>query len=159
MGTRITDIFWRIVWPIQRLIKRLFIWPWQRVRRGWSDRDAWSGGQYAAGILTDLLTHYADTNRGTRVQFLAEARPGMMLSEATDEDWEAANALQVQQFRQHAEVLRRFAEDAEIYDDVTLRALDMTEEQFLAECGPAMRESELRETFVWLGTNIQRMWD
>jgi hypothetical protein len=144
---------------IRRLPKVLFVYPWQRVTRGWSDRDSWDGGSYLAGIAADILNRYADTNTGTKSSYLYEVDPNLTLDAATNEDWDKANAIQVSQYRQHAAVLARYHEGADIYTDRMLEVMKMTEQEYLDKFGPGIHESEWKATMAWLGQNLEGMWD
>lgn len=39
-------------------------WSWQRMRRGWSDRDTWNLDSYLAHVISGSVTHLRDHGRG-----------------------------------------------------------------------------------------------
>ena len=39
-------------------------WSWQRMRRGWSDRDTWNLDSYLAHVISGSVTHLRDQGRG-----------------------------------------------------------------------------------------------
>ncbi len=72
---RSSSVFWRVyymlydvVWAIRRALTvdnlscqvRKPKWAWQRMRRGWSDRDVWSFDRYLAGVIAGGLDKLSD---------------------------------------------------------------------------------------------------
>jgi hypothetical protein len=49
---------WRSTWhpPLWRRLR----WNWQRMRRGWSDRDTWSLDWYLAGVISGSVAYMRD---------------------------------------------------------------------------------------------------
>ena len=76
------ELFYRIYYYQYRYLwRQIFIWPWQRVVRGWDDRASWSVDYWLADIMPAILTQLKNDKQGIPSSF-CYTRPY-----TKDEDW------------------------------------------------------------------------
>lgn len=63
--------------------RRWFVYPIQRIKRGWSDQDVWSLHDYLEEVLIGSLRHLAKYNNGHPMSMTEESWP-KFLNETAD---------------------------------------------------------------------------
>lgn len=121
-------------------IRHTIRWPkyaYQRVTRGFSDRDMWNADRYLARIYADILMWYV--------------HKGMGVSVAYADDWNTPIEIMEERrnvdYYKYADIFRRYAKEG-VWDT----------QEHVDKWGGVL-DSEIDEALEWFGKHFQGLWD
>lgn len=129
----------RILFFPKRLINEV-IWAYQRVTRGFSDRDWWSIDAFIANILSEALPKYVKDSKSISVNYIG------LKEELTDKDWEKAEAKRNKEYTKYADFFARYADGGIWNNPETAKELN------------GVTPEEYKEAMRWLGKHFGSLW-
>lgn len=124
-----------------RYILRSFKWGYQRIRYGFSDRDAWNGDMFLAAQVAGILKWHVNKGHGVSIAYLQNNY------ECTELELEAAIAVRDAEYLYYAEIFEEYSRNSIAYN-----------EEWKNECGGIL-DSEMNDALQWLAEHFKEFWD
>jgi hypothetical protein len=110
---------------------------YQRINRGFSDKDMWNADRYLARMYADILMWYVEKGMGIP----------SIYADTWDTPIEIMEARRDAEYHKYIDIFTRYSQDG----------VWATEED-IKECGGVL-DSELEEALQWFKEHFQQLWD
>lgn len=123
---------------IMRKIRSLTTYPWQRSRRGFSDRDMWNADTYLAGLYAEILMWYVHKGMGVPSTY----------ADSWDTDIEIMEERRNIEYYKYADIFRRYASGYGVWDAP----------EHVKEFGGVL-DKDMDEALDWFRNHFYELWD
>ena len=131
--------YWTITMKINRIFRH-HLWWYQRITRGYSDRDMWSADYFLAGQIAGMLNWIVDKGMGVSMAYAAEDDP-------------YAENIEDMVARRDADYLFY----ASIFDEYSKNGPALNEDW--QEKFGGVLDSDLKEALQWFSEHFTEFWD
>ena len=136
---RITRVYSSIMRSVRNVI-RTPKWWYQRVVRGYSDKDMWNADAYLSGVFAGVLDWYVHNGMGVSMAYSDPSDPHC-------EDVESMVIRRNTEYLDHIEVFREYLNNGLAYD-----------EEWKKEFGGVL-DKDMQDALQWLSIHFQELWD
>ena len=139
------DTWYKVYYPSRRALKFIqripsqFKWSYQRVRRGYSDRDMWNADIYIAKIISGTLTWMVENSNG--VSTLYGTPPNY------DDPVEEMAILRDAEYLYYAKIFDEYAKNSIALNDIWQKQIG------------GISEDDYNDAMKWFVKHFQELWD
>jgi hypothetical protein len=129
----------RILFLPKRIINEI-VWSYQRITRGFSDRDWWSIDVFIAKVLSEALPKYVRDSKSISIHYIG------LKEELTDEEWANAEAKRDKDYMKYADFFARYADSGIWNNSKDAKELN------------GVTPEEYKDAMRWLGKHFGNLW-
>lgn len=123
-----------------KFLKRIpfqFKWAYQRITRGYSDRDWWNGDFYLAGIIAGIMEGIVTKGHGVASSYADDwDTPQEIMVERRDTEW-----------NKYISIFREYSNNGPAID-----------QEWVENFGGVL-DKDMQDALQWLSQHFQELWD
>jgi hypothetical protein len=137
----------RKVITFPRRVRDEIVFAYQRVTRGFSDRDWWSIDSHIANILSQALPKYVKDGHGISSSYLPKGYGESGDSKKDDADFAKAIKKRDAEYSKYADIFARYYNGGIWHNEESAKEFD------------GITEPEYKAAVAWLAKNFSGLWD
>lgn len=123
-----------------KFLKRIpfhFKWAYQRITRGYSDRDWWNGDFYLAGVIAGIMEGIVNKGHGVASSYA--------------DDWDTSQEIMVErrdsEWNKYIVIFREYSKNGPAID-----------QKWVDSFGGVL-DKDMQDALQWLSEHFQELWD